>query len=396
MSTSPFGPSDPKDLDNLPEWARVTADFSGQEESLLPSNTPEKPQKPRRGLSRPKTGKPSKKKVETVTKESNGAVARFLRKWRGGRWVVLAVRVGIAFVVILFSALGIMRVVNPVPINEEDIVTELEQRLEIVEFPTQAGDRLAQEYVREFFTWQEGEVNDNLLALLPINADYQFRPSVGSDVVSISVLQGPYLQDRPEYVSDTSAVFTYRVEVRTITLIDDEKTPGEQIEQASTKWWTVSVPLIVQDGRTTIAAPPSLMPALDAGPTPDLVRLDVDEESSKAAQEYLEIYFQQWAAANENEPVASAYLLSGRSTADARYGLDGLVELVRIDSVQIPVEVLEEGAISTGERTADVFIIWRDTATGVELSASYRMDLLLRDNYWYVLDIKGGSFSAPE
>lgn len=395
MSQSPFGPPSDKDVVGIPEWARVTADFTGVEDVNEPTNTPGKPPKPRRSLRSKKTKEHSKKESQPRTKASTGSLHLALRKWRGGRWMVLAVRVGIAFVVIILSLLGIMRIANPVPIDEADIVAEIENRLEIVDFPSQSGERLAGEYVREYFTWVAGDTNDNLLALLPPNAEFDFRPNVGADVVSMTVLQGPYLQDRPEYLSATSAVFTFRVEVETVMSTKDAESPTGTVETTTRQWWTVSVPVLVQDEMTVIAAPPSLIPAVGSGSKPELVSIDIDEETSKAAEEYLRIYFEQWAQASEAEPVASAYLLSDRSTDNARYGLDGLVELARINSVQIPVQELAEGETDTGEKTADVFLVWRDVATGLEVSASYRLDLLLRDNYWYVLDIKGGSFAQP-
>jgi hypothetical protein len=404
VGNSPFGSNDSDADVNIPQWARVTAQFTDTDTEELLSNTPQKPPVPRRGLGRKRTGKDisvdSQPVSEAVKKKGNSAARMWLRRWSGGRWVLLVIRIFLALLVLIFVTLGVARLVNPVPIDEDTIVASLEQRLDIVEFPIQAGERIAAQYVTEYFTWNNDGRNENLLRILPTNADFSFRPTPENNVVSMTVIQGPYLLSRPEIISATNAVFTFTVEVGVEVNVSERVSTSEPIIESSTQWLTVSVPVGVGDNtEVSLAAPLSIVPQLITYPEIVLTDVDVDKELSDAAKQYLTIYFEQWAAATRDEPVSSAYLLSDRSSEAATYGLNGTVELIRVNSVQIPVSDTPAGESepdSIIEKQADVFLTWKTVPTGITMSANYRLDLIFRDGYWYVIDIRGGSFTLPK
>lgn len=403
MGSSPFSSNDSGAEPNLPEWARVTANFSDDAVDETFSDTSKKPPVPRRGLGKMRTRKDTGVNFQPVTgalkKRGNGQIRMWLRRWAGGRWVLLVIRVFLTLLVLIFVSLGVARLVNPVPIDEDTIIASLEERLDIVDFPIQAGERVANQYVREYFTWNKANRNENLLRILPPNADFSFRPIPENNVVSMSVIQGPYLLSRPELLSAGSAVFTFTVEIGSDIDISERQGTDEPIIETTTQWLTVAVPVGVDNGlEVSLAAPLSIIPQIVSYPDISLLDIEVDEELSDDAREYLTIYFEQWAVATRDKPVASAYLLSGRSSDAASYGLGGIVELVRVNSVQIPVNNAagENNVESITEKQADVFLTWKTVSTGISMSANYRLDLILRDGYWYVIDIRGGSFATPQ
>jgi len=307
--------------------------------------------------------------------------------------MVLVLRSMVSLVLIVFVSLGVMRLANPVPISSEEIITGLEQRLDIVDFPVQSGQRLSTMYVEEYFTYTRNERNTSLTALIGENPDPSLRYAPGSDVVSVQVQQGPYLVDRPEILTDQTAVFTYTAYVQWQREIDDPDNPTETLLDTSQRWVTVAVPVLADSqGVVSLVSPPSLVPAVSVGEIQPGERIEVDKEASDQAADYLELYFQQWAASDATSPVSSAYLLDGQSTPAARFGLAGAVELDGIRSFEIPVQNEPSSQISE-VRTAQVRLTWRDVDTGSTQQATYRVDVLFRDGYWYVLDIRGGSFT---
>lgn len=409
MPHSPFGSPEPDRPEGVvPEWAKIRADFPEDTvdavdevwesvDTASQKKSHQKPHTPRRGFGFPQIGKKPQQSSRTVTDDSV-AVEDTMRRRRGvrrrlagGRWQVIGLRILTWSVLLVLVVLGVWRIADPVPISPESIVSDVEQRLDITDFPQRSGQALADRYVRAYFTYDRTNTNQALEEFFATEQlPRDFIPVVGGDVIEVAMVTDPVLLAPPVLASDTQGVYTFLVQVRTIQEFTQGAGRDPRVE-TSTQWHQVNVPVASSaDGAVSLQGPLSLMP-LPAGtqvsrPTAG----EVDEKASTDAQEYLDLYFQQWAAASVGDPVSSAYLIAGRSTPAARYGLSGQVELetVRSLSVYLPSSPVEANPAT---RDASAVVVWSDPQTGMRLVNSYDLSLLMRDDYWYVLDIRGGA-----
>lgn len=403
--SSPFAPDSAPDeftpaAQNpaLPLWAQIRANVSVEDAT----DTSEQPPVPRRSPKKHRAGLRLGKKTSTADKGTQRKPSKTKKAFRagaGGRWMVLALRVLVYTLVVVLLGLGVARIANPVPISTSEVADEVQSRLGIVDFPIATGEHLATTYVQAYFTYDASAPNPVLVSLLPSpSTSGAFRPQPQGDVESIRVLAGPTLEQAPEILSESFATFTYTVLTSTTIA---EPVPAGSSEPAPTRevmaMWTVAVPIAAtSDGLVSLAGPLSVVPASPLATDAPRVQFDVDKDASTDAADYLRLYFEQWGTATPADPVSDAYLVPASSYA-ARTGLGGEVALQDVSSVL--VRALPETASTTGSaiqgqlRDAIVQVRWRTPDDALVMTATYRLDLLFRDDYWYVLDIRGGTFA---
>jgi hypothetical protein len=324
------------------------------------------------------TKKQKKAREKRQTKQGAGAGGRgSLLLFRGAIWVVMG------FIVLL----GTVRLITPPPSTErlaDAVKVELQRGNFPVELGEQVGSRFASVYLNLTASTSR-QRDDELKTFFTSGFADTLRPlSVPNGSFEQKIVEGPYLAQLPELLDDTRMAFTFAAKVTTSFTPDGSETPT-----LTTQWVYLEVPVAADEfGGVAIAGPPAFVPAPPPAVKIEPLDPDVDKVASEQATETINDYLKAWAASTSSTPVPAQYLRES-SSYQAKVGLAGSVTLegkplIEIEKVEDPSAV---------NRTANVSVLWA-SSDGLRYNQQYRLALELIDGYWYILDIRGASFTV--
>lgn len=334
-------------------------------------------------ISEPAAWEPEPKTSKFGKGKKKSAAAR-----AGGRWKLLLIRYTVWGVMGLVVLLGIMRIINPVPISVASITQQVSSALGRNGFPMEVGEQTATRFASTYLNFNSAtrsEREANLNSYLAPGVDPTFTFSSSEDPAYVQkVVDGPYLAGMPTLVDETHVTFTFAALVAGPNV--GKKDEGGEIIQP--QWVYLAVPMFADaEGKVAVIGAPALVPQPPLAGKAEFLPFEEDKEASEQALESVEGYFQEWAAATEANPVSNQYLRKN-STHDARVGLAGTVTLA--SKVTLIVEALPKNSKAT-ERNARVTVEWLAPG-GVKMKQTYSLILEFVDSHWYIIDLKGGSF----
>lgn len=329
------------------------------------------------------TGKPAKSdKSKNMRRKATSANA-------GGRWKVLAVRYSIYGAIGLVLLLGVIRLVNPNPVNIQNITDSVLTQIGRNGFPLETGQQMGARFTREYLSYDatKKDLREQALnAYLPggVKADFTYSLS-GDPSWRQSVIDGPYVVGLPDVIDATHIAITYASLVANpLTGTKDGK--GDLIPA---EWIYLTVPMSAdENGHVAVSGPPAFVPAPVVAKDITYLNVDIDADASAQALPRVKEFLEQWAAASVTVPVSEQYLTKS-ATDEARNGLSGLVTLQGSPTIEVETSLDEKAT----ERNANATVTWT-TKSGMKLTQTYRMILVNDGQYWYVQDIHGASFQT--
>lgn len=332
------------------------------------------------------TGQPANWEPD-LTKKQNRK-----RKNAGGRWKILLVRYSVFGVMAFIVVLGVVRLVTPIPVG--DIASQVQLSLGYNGFPIAKGQQMGARFTVAYLEYNietRDQREKELTGFLAPNAVSDFI-KVNSEIPEYSqtVIDGPYLVGPADLIDSKRVAFTY-VALVANSLTGTEDAEGNIIQP---KWVYLEVPMGADEDRNVaVVGAPAFVPAPEKADKIKELPFVVDEKSTEQARDTITDYLNAWAASTPETPVPSQYLRKNESSYAAQVGLNGRVTVSGKPSFAIEALETEPAEGETPKRNAVVVVTWK-TTEGVSYSQKYRLTLMYIDQYWYVLDIKGGIYNA--
>lgn len=314
------------------------------------------------------------------------------RKNAGGRWKILLVRYSVFGVMAFIVVLGVVRLVTPIPVA--DIASQVQLSLGYNGFPIAKGQQMAARFTVAYLEYNvenREQREQQLVGFLAPNAVSDFI-KVNSEIPDYSqvVIDGPYLVGPADLIDSKRVAFTY------VALVANSLTGTEDAEGniIPPKWVYLEVPMGADENRNVaVVGAPAFVPAPEKAEKIAELPFVIDEKATEQARDTIVDYLNAWAAANPEAPVPSQYLRKDESTYEAQVGLNGRVTVTGKPAFAIEALETEVTEGETPKRNAVAVVTWK-TTEGVTYSQKYRLTLMYIDQYWYVLDIKGGIYNA--
>lgn len=326
-----------------------------------------------------------------VAPESTKRAGRSL----GGRWKVIALRIGVWGAIGMIMIAGLAAIVGPKGPNLETLTDKITTAIGDNGFPFEAGSQMAMRFAKEFYTIDPANPqrrDARLLTYFPGGEPLSSASITYTSDEKQVVVGGPYLAGEPELISKDHVVFTVALLVQNPGELDPQtRQPVEP------RWIYAAVPVTVdENGNLAITGLPSVVPNPAVGDGGASYTFDTDSTIASEAKSSIERYFSLWAESDSTglEP----YLQSGESTWAARAGLNGYVSFDTLSNLTveaIPSDVEMPTSCKAPDfgypcRKATATVIW--SQNGGTFTQTYRMILFNEGQYWRVLDIKGSTW----
>lgn len=366
-----------------------------------PVNAPTAPveqRKPDRSTRKPRTPRAVPEPIlNTARPEPEVAPETTKRSGRnmGGRWKVVALRVGVWGAILMIMVSGLASILGPKGPNLQTLTDQITVALGDNGFPFEEGSQLAMRFAKEFYTVDPDNSQRRDARLIEYFPGGQ--PLSSSSITYTSdkkqvVVGGPYLAGEPELVSKEHVVFTVALLVQTPGEVDPQtKQPVEA------RWIYAAVPVTVDKaGNLAITGIPSVVPNPAVGDGGESYIFTPDSNIASEAKSAIERYFALWA--DSDSAGLEPYLQSGQSTWAARAGLNGYVKFASLSNITveaIPADAELPTSCTAPDfgypcRKATATVIW--SQNGGTFTQMYRMVLFNEGQYWRVLDIKGSTW----
>lgn len=303
----------------------------------------------------------------------------------GGRGRVLALR-AVVWIAIGFVILsGCRQIVAPSRVDTAQVAASVQSTLGLTGFPEGQAVDLAVAFARDYLQYGKGQQRERaerLLAYLPGNLEYtddEARWTWLDAAAPQAISVGPISSSEPVIDGDRATV-----------VVSAEVGNPETVDPAGAmlvrQWVTLAVPVVRgEDGRLAVGGQPGFLPTQVVGASGDPLRVTVDEAATSSLGKELPSMLTAWAASDENG--LRRYMPADASAA-ARAGLGGLVEFVRLESLEV-----QKVTVATDTRDALATVRWRYGQS--ELTQQYRLRVKQgADGLWYVEDIAGAGFTA--
>lgn len=313
----------------------------------------------------------------------------------GGRWKVIALRVGVWGAIGMIMISGLASMVGPKGPDLSTLTDKITASLGDNGFPFEAGSQIAMRFAKEFYTVDPANPqrrDSRLLTYFPGGDPLSSASLTYTSDEKQVVVGGPYLAAEPELISKDHVVFTIALLVQNPGDLDPQtRQPVEP------RWIYAAVPVTVDEaGNLAITGIPSVVPAPPIGEGGPSYAFETDSTIASEAKPSIERYFALWAESDLTglEP----YLQSGESTWAARSGLNGYVEFETLSNLTIealPSDVEMPASCTAPDfgypcRKATATVLWRQN--GGNFTQTYRMILFNEGQYWRVLDVKGSTW----
>lgn len=313
----------------------------------------------------------------------------------GGRWRVIALRVGVWGAIGMIMIAGLASIVGPKGPDLNTLTDKITASIGDNGFPFEAGSQMAMRFAKEFYTIDPANPqrrDARLLTYFPGGDPLSSASLTYTSDEKQIVVGGPYIATDPELISKEQVVFTVALLVQNPGDIDPQtRQPVEP------RWIYAAVPITVDEsGNLAVTGLPSVVPSPAVGEGGSSYTFDTDSTVASEAKSSIERYFSLWAESDLTglEP----YLQSGQSTWAARSGLNGYVQFDTLSL--LTVEAIPSDAEMPASCTAPDFgypcrkatatVIW--SQNGGNFTQTYRMILFNEGQYWRVLDIKGSTW----
>lgn len=307
----------------------------------------------------------------------------------GGRWKLLAVRGAVWGALGLIFLLGAMRLINPSPVSVDSVTEKVAAALGRNAFPAEVGQQVAQRFARIYLNYSAdsaSERSDQLKAYLATGTttlDWTYAGSEDKNYFT-KIASGPFIAAAPDLVDDNHVTYTFSA------LINDPTTGTKNgSETIPPRWVYLEVPMVSDEaGHVAVAGAPAFVAAPPLATKVEVLGYKSDKNATADAEDTIAGYFKDWAQATAAKPVQEVYLRAGESTEAAATGLAGSVAFASLASF----DVAEQADPSATIWDAYATVNWMSPG-GVKLVQSYRLTITNVDSHWFVLDIRGGSFS---
>lgn len=372
-----------------------------QQAPVQPAAAPAAPaeqRKPDRSTRKPRTPRAVPEPIlNTVRPEPEVAPETTKRSGRnmGGRWKVVALRVGVWGAILMIMISGIVSMVGPKGPSLQALTDQVSTSLGDNGFPFEEGSQMAMRFAKEFYTIDPDNSQRRDARLIEYFPGGQPLSSASITYTSDEkqvVVGGPYLAGKPELVSKEHVVFTVALLVQTPGEINSQtKQPVEP------RWIYAAVPVTVDKaGNLAITGIPSVVPNPAVGDGGEPYLFTADSNIASEAKSAIERYFALWA--DSDSAGLEPYLQSGQSTWAARAGLNGYVKFASLSNLTveaIPADAELPTSCTAPDfgypcRKATATVIW--SQKGGTFTQMYRMVLFNEGQYWRVLDIKGSTW----
>jgi hypothetical protein len=333
------------------------------------------------------------------------------KKYRGGRWKVLALRAGVWSSFGMILLVGVFTIIGPKGPSLTAVTNNVLSEINRNAFPLEEGEQLASRFIERYLTY---DPSDTVTRAEELNEYVMDRVGGAGSSVSLfnasrpqSVTDGPYLAAPAELVSDNHVVYTFAVEVENpgYVLVDQNNSQNLQVlDPIAPRWIYIAVPMVADaEGHIAVADVPALVPQPPKAEGVEELRIDVDRDASLASKSSMEQFFKLWGESFQEG--LRPYLVVGQSTEAAQIGLRGTAEFVSLNSLDVsklPDDYEPDPEVPpmcTGPdyeapcRDAIATVTWKFPDDS-EFSQSYRMIIFNDGQNWRVIDIRGGKFDS--
>lgn len=386
-------PAAPPVLPQVPQPAAVpTSPASPQQVAPSEPRQPDRSErKPRQPRSIPEPTLHTPRPEPEVAPETTQRAGRSL----GGRWKVIALRVGVWGAIGMVLLTGIFSIIGPKGPSLSMLTDSVRTAIGDNGFPLESGAQLSIRFAKEFYSLNPQEVQERdarLLTYFPGGDALSVAPLSYTSNVEQVVVAGPYLAGKPELIDKTQVVFTVALQV-----INPGVTDPSTKKAFPARWIYVSVPVAVdENGDLAVVGLPVVVPDPATGTGGSAYSFAKDPQAAEEAKPAVERYFELWAISDATglEP----YLQSGQSTWAARTGLNKFVQFQSLSELNIealPTDVELPTTCTAPDfsypcRKATATVIW--SQNGGTFTQTYRMVVFNEGQYWRVLDIKGSTW----
>lgn len=333
------------------------------------------------------------------------------RGFKGGRWKVLALRIGVwsSFGIILI--VGLFAMFGPKGPTVASVTNNVLAEINRNAFPLEQGEQVASRFLSAYLTYEPGDSTARIAELgqYVIGGTNGRATFIAESKLSRSqiVVDGPFLAKPAELISDNHVVYTFAVKIENppfVAVDPDNPTVVNILDALPARWMYFSVPMVSDaEGHIAVASSPAVVPAPPLAEGVESIAISVDRDASLDAQAPMQEFFKHWAD-SFNEGLRP-YLVTNESTENTRLGLNktvAFVSLINLEVEKLPEDYVQDPEVpptcvgpeyQTPCRTALAQVGWA-MPDGSEFVQDYRLTVFNDGQNWRVIDIRGGKFDS--